>query len=95
MILHTKDPGKIIRWKGKGSIPKKMGLNMKVNGLRARNMDTEHFIGQMEGSILEPGKMVNKMVEVNINLQEMSLNMESGWMESELDGFIKINLENN
>jgi hypothetical protein len=42
---------------------------IKDNTNTIKNMDSVHFIGQMEESISETGKMVNSMVEDNTTSQ--------------------------
>jgi hypothetical protein len=65
-----------------------MGVDMKVNILMIKKKEMVTFIGQMEESMREDGKMVNSMVLVLILQQVVKLNKANGMTAKDFIGYL-------
>ena len=61
-----KDNGKIILFKVKENYFTKMVIIMKVNGLIVKSLDKVFIYIMMDPNIMDNGKMMKKLVEVDI-----------------------------
>ena len=65
-----------------------MGVDMKVNILMIKKKEMVTFIGQMEESMREDGKMVNSMVLVLILQLVVKLNKANGMTVKDFIGYL-------
>jgi hypothetical protein len=65
-----------------------MDVDMKVNILMIRKKEMVTFIGQMEESTREDGKMENSMVLVLIHQLVVKLNKVNGMMVKDFIGYL-------